>query len=163
MNRGPGPRRAVMACGLLYAQTDPAPPPAKGEGETANIHVEQMIDPSDGRMLPERRKDVQMYERKTRYQMPRTVDEAAALLISDLRLDHQDALSAMTNEAFDQLYESVAPFIIDEFNLWTGNEVLLDNCLMQAAEALDQYDPARVILSRVREILCAAEGIVIVT
>jgi len=103
-----------------------------------------------------------MYDKNTRYRLPRTVDEAAALLISDLKLDHQDALSTMSNEQFNRFYESVAPFLIDEFSLWSGNEPLLDNCLSQATDAQARYDPAWVILSRVRDILSAPEGLVII-
>lgn len=104
-----------------------------------------------------------MYEKKTRYQMPKTVDEAAGMLITDLQLNHQDTLSAMSEAQFDRLYESVAPFLIDEFSLWSGNADLLDSCLSQASDALARYDPAWVILNRVREILSAPEGVVIVT
>jgi hypothetical protein len=104
-----------------------------------------------------------MYEKHTRYDMPRTVDEAAELLISDLQLTDQYAISGMDREAFDRLYESVAPFLIDEFNIWSGNDALLDSCLAEAASAIAQYDPAWVILNRVREILDVPEGLIIIT
>ncbi|MEJ2477151.1 MAG: hypothetical protein P8Y40_06575 [Desulfobacterales bacterium] len=66
-----------------------------------------------------------MFVRKQRYRMPKTLDDAAEKVISDLPGGHQEILSRMTDKQFQRFYEKVAKFILDDFDLWLGNEELL--------------------------------------
>ena len=101
-----------------------------------------------------------MIERNTDRQTPRTVEEAAQLLLSDLLIQHLQTLSEMSSSEFEVLCDHVTPYLIDEFRLWQGNDALLNSCLSQ-----DSYepDPARVILNKVKEILCDFHGFLVIT
>lgn len=102
-----------------------------------------------------------MFDRKTRHPIPRTVEEAAELLLSDLLMQHLQALSKMTEPDFDRLCDQVAPYLIDEFRLWQGNNALLDSCYSQQDEG--EVDPARIILNRVKQILHDFNGFLVIT
>lgn len=91
---------------------------------------------------------------------PRTVEEAAQLLLSDLLIQHLQALSEMSTSEFEELCDRVTPYLIDEFRLWQGNDALLNSCLSQDA-GVD--DPARVILNKVKDILCDFHGFLVIT
>ena len=100
-----------------------------------------------------------MYRKKARYRMPTTVAEAAEILISDLLVQHLQALSEMTQVEFDLLCKKVTPYLIDEFGLWQGNNALLESCFKEC----DDEDPARVILERVKNILNDFNGFFVIT
>jgi len=104
-----------------------------------------------------------MPDKKRRYNIPRTLDEAADLLISDLPLDFQDLLSKMGEEDFNLLYESVGAFILEDFKIWLGNEALLLSCYRESGQQENASDPAKIILNRVREKLQETAGLVIIT
>jgi len=95
--------------------------------------------------------------------LPRTVDEAADILISDLLADHVTALYELDQKGFDWLCEMVSPILIDEFRLWTGNNALLNSCLQVGEWCSATLDPARVILQRVKERIGDTDGIIIIT
>jgi hypothetical protein len=101
-----------------------------------------------------------MIEKNTDRQTPRTVEEAAQLLLSDLLIQHLQVLSQMSNSEFEALCDHVTPYLIDEFRLWQGNDALLNSCLSQDAE---EADPARIILNKVKEILCDFHGFLVIT
>lgn len=101
-----------------------------------------------------------MIEKKTDQQTPRTVDEAAQLILSDLLVQQLQALSQMAQCDFELLCERVAPYLIDEFKLWQGNDALLDSCF---ARNPNESDPARIILNRVKEILSDFHGFLVIT
>lgn len=82
---------------------------------------------------------------------PRSVDEAAERLIADLLIQHLSALSRMSEEEFNTLCDHVTPFLLDEFEIWQGNNALLESCYEDTDAAVD--DPARIILNRVKDIL----------
>jgi hypothetical protein len=88
-----------------------------------------------------------MFNEKSHSRMPKTVDEAAEILISDLLIQHLQTLSQMDEEDFNVLCEKVTPYLLEEFKLWEGNNNLLESCLK-----VDQNgnDPARVILRAVK-------------
>jgi DNA topoisomerase IB len=95
--------------------------------------------------------------------LPKTIDQAADLLISDLLTDHIEAMASLSDEEFESLYQGVAPFLIDEFRLWSGNDSLLAAC-MEACQASGEVpDPVRIILKRVVERIGDTEGIIIIT
>jgi len=93
-------------------------------------------------------------------QVPRTVDEAAQMILSDLLIQHLQALSQMAEVDFEVLCERVTPFLIDEFKLWQGNDALLDSCFNRNS---NEPDPARIILNRVKEILRDFHGFLVIT
>lgn len=90
-----------------------------------------------------------MLSKKSRHRMPCTVEEAAELLLSDLLIQHLQALSEMSEAEFELLCEKVTPYLIDEFRLWQGNDALLESCL----KVSESDDPARVILDHVKKML----------
>ena len=100
-----------------------------------------------------------MYDRKARYRLPSTVEEAAELLISDLLIQHLQALSEMSDHEFELMCEKVTPYLIDEFQLWQGNNALLASCF----KTRDIDDPARIILDRVKKILKEFHGFLLIT
>lgn len=105
-----------------------------------------------------------MYENPKRYEMPKTVDEVVDLLASDLMTTHREALTQMGAEAFEELYATVAAYIIEEFGLWTGNEELLASCMEEPlSDEVQAVDPARVILEKVRNRIQEDVGAVIIT
>ena len=104
-----------------------------------------------------------MIERKKRYDLPRSADEAANLLVSDLMTQEMDILSHMNEDEFNQLYASVAEYILDDFKIWAGNDELLYSCLTQAETEAEKTEPAWVILRKVREQMADVSDVVIVT
>ena len=103
-----------------------------------------------------------MFDKKKSPPMPHTVEEAAELLLSDLLMQHLQSLSQMTESDFDRLCDQVAPYLIEEFKLWQGNEPLLDSCYSQQNDA-GEVDPARIILNRVKQILHDFNGFLVIT
>jgi hypothetical protein len=101
-----------------------------------------------------------MIDRDTDRQTPQTVEEAAQLLLSDLLTQHLQVLSQMSKNEFEALCDSVTPYLIDEFRLWQGNDALLNSCLSHDTE---ETDPARIILNKVKEILCDFHGFLVIT
>jgi hypothetical protein len=104
-----------------------------------------------------------MFVRKPHHRMPKTLDDAAEKVISDLPGELQEMLSGMTDDQFQRFYESVAKFILDDFDLWLGNQELLRSCYSIHNRDNPSSDPARIILDRVREKLQETAGIVIIT
>ncbi|MGD8242726.1 MAG: hypothetical protein PVF59_07875 [Desulfobacterales bacterium] len=104
-----------------------------------------------------------MYENTNQQSLPKTVDEAADLLISDLPTREMATLSALTENDFVHLYESVAQYVLEEFKVWTGNVELLDSCMGQVGEGQQIAEPAMVILRRVWQKLNDFPEILIVT
>lgn len=102
-----------------------------------------------------------MFDKKAFNRMPGTVEEAAELLISDLLIQHLQALSEMTDNEFNLLCEKVTPYLIDEFRLWQGNDALLESCFQNSGE--HDEDPARVILNHVKTILNDFSGYLVIT
>ncbi len=92
---------------------------------------------------------------------PKSVNEAAELLLSDLLMQHLQTLSNMTEEDFDLLCERVTPYLIEEFKLWEGNDDLLNSCF--AKTDTEETDPARIILNRVKQMLSDFHGFLVIT
>ncbi len=96
-------------------------------------------------------------------QMPKTVDEAADRLIADLSVMDQEILSKMDDDEFNRFYEAIAACILDDFNLWTGNDRLLISCYATGRGNNVNDEPARIILKKVKQKLQDTAGIVIIT
>lgn len=102
-----------------------------------------------------------MFEKNNNNRMPASVDEAAELLLSDLLLQHLQSLSKMDEKDFEMLCEKIAPYLIEEFKIWQGNDALLESCFNQ-----DEYqdeDPTRIILNRVKTLLNDFHGFLVIT
>lgn len=102
-----------------------------------------------------------MFTNNDQNRKPKTVNEAAELLISDLLIQHLNSLSKMTEQEFNRLCDHVTPYLIDEFQIWQGNDDLLDSCYQSDETALD--DPARIILNKVRDMLNNFSGFLVIT
>jgi len=104
-----------------------------------------------------------MYEKPNLPSLPRTVDEVADLLISDLPPKEMVTLSSMDENEFLRLYNTVAQYVLDEFKIWTGNDDLLQSCLSRVSDSDDDTDPAMIILRCVWQKLNDFPEILIVT
>jgi hypothetical protein len=102
-----------------------------------------------------------MINKNINVEAPKSLDEAAELLLSDLLMQHLHTLSNMTEEDFDMLCNRVTPYLIEEFKLWEGNQVLLDSCFSQTDT--EETDPARIILNRVKQMLSDFHGFLVIT
>ena len=104
-----------------------------------------------------------MYEKSKRFTLPETIDDAVDLLISDLLTDHVDTLASLTEQQFDRLYALVAPYILSEFKLWSGNDRLLSACIADLGATDTDCDPAGLILRKARKRLRETTGVLIIT
>jgi hypothetical protein len=102
-----------------------------------------------------------MIDKNIKVAAPKSLDEAAELLLSDLLMQHLQTLSNMTDEDFDLLCERVTPYLIEEFKLWEGNYGLLDSCFSEPDT--EETDPARIILNRVKQMLSDFHGFLVIT
>jgi hypothetical protein len=94
--------------------------------------------------------------------LPRTVEEVVDLLIADLPPVEQETLRGLNDEEFGEFYQSVAESIINEFNLWTGNDELLASCLSADPPGSVNHDPSLIILEQMRRRLRGTSGILII-
>lgn len=104
-----------------------------------------------------------MFNKNSKYKLPTSVDEAAEALIADLLTCHMDTLNALNEKEFDQLYAAICPYMVDEFRLWSGNDQLLSSCLKEAGNTDEKFDPARVVLRKIKSKLMDTYGIIIIT
>lgn len=102
-----------------------------------------------------------MFDKTNQHRIPRSVDEAAELLLSDLLLQHLQSLSQMSEAEFDLLCDKIAPYLVDEFRIWQGNDALLESCFTQDED--DDPDPTRIILNRLKNILNDFHGFLVIT
>ena len=102
-----------------------------------------------------------MFDKNTHYRIPKTVDEAAELLLSDLLLQHLQTLTQMTKDEYDQLCDQIAPYMLEEFRIWQGNDDLLNSCFNHGIDGPE--DPARIILNRVKKMLEDFHGFLVIT
>ena len=101
-----------------------------------------------------------MIDRYSRYTLPETVDEAAELLISDLTTQQMTAMAQMNDQEFNNLCNQLVPHLQHDFQLWTGNERLLYNCL-DRAESETSTDPMRIIMNCMRSKLQMLNDVII--
>ena len=104
-----------------------------------------------------------MYPWTERFSLPESVDEAVELLISDLRADHIEALSTLSERQFARLYRLVSPFILTEFKVWSGNNQLLNSCMDAIKDTDANCDPAGLILRKTKARLNETVGVLIIT
>lgn len=105
-----------------------------------------------------------MYERHRKPALPRTVDDVADLLLSDLMAPDIETLASMKETEFLTLYREVAEILLEEFHIWTGNDGLLQSCIEEIGDEGSHLDPALIILTRMRQKLReSVTGIYIIT
>ena len=90
-----------------------------------------------------------MIKRSKSYNLPKTVDEAANLLISDLSTQQMAMMSRLNDNDFDVLCDVLLPYIQDDFRIWSGNDRLLMSCFEGNQDT--STDPMRIIMERVRQ------------
>ncbi|MFZ7128347.1 MAG: hypothetical protein ACOWWM_19510 [Desulfobacterales bacterium] len=104
-----------------------------------------------------------MFERR-KMVLPKTVEEAADLLMSDLSTDDMETFAQIDEDVFELIYNAVANILLEEFHIWTGNDELLRSCIDERAADAADTDPAYVILDRLRRKLREDEaGVYIIT
>ena len=89
-----------------------------------------------------------MFTKPLSSDLPSTIDEAVSILLTDLRLLDRTRLGSMTDEELDLVNQVVGYQITRDFRLWSGNELLLHEC-MEALDAMPDKahcDPAMVII-----------------
>jgi len=101
-----------------------------------------------------------MIDRFQRFNLPRTVNEAIEVLISDLTTQQMATMGQMTDTEFDRLCDQLVPYLQDDFRLWSGNIELLTDCF-EAGAPQTETDPMRIIMLRMREQLKSELGVII--
>jgi len=89
--------------------------------------------------------------------IPKTVDEAVAVLLSALSFRDRTRIANMDEKRLDTLIPSLGAYIKNEFRLWQGNRSLLDDCRALSDSANEA--PSRVIIRALRRALQNAEGV----
>jgi hypothetical protein len=102
-----------------------------------------------------------MFNKKDQYRLPKSVDEAAELLLSDLLLQHLQTLVQMSEDDYDRLCDKLTPYLLEEFRIWQGNNDLLDSCYHHSGD--ETVDPTRIILNRIKKMLQDFNGFLVIT
>lgn len=102
-----------------------------------------------------------MFNKKVNYRLPKSVDEAAELLLSDLLLQHLQTLVQMSENDYDRLCDKLAPYLLEEFRIWQGNNDLLDSCYNCCDD--ETVDPTRIILDRIKKMIQDFDRFLIIT
>ena len=82
-------------------------------------------------------------------QLPFSIDEAVTIILNDLTLLDRTRLSAMKPEELHLLGREVGAQIERDFRLWSGNDILLADCLAAAQQYDEPPDPTSVIIRAV--------------
>ncbi len=102
-----------------------------------------------------------MFNKNVKNRLPRSVDEAAELLLSDLLLQHLQTLVHMSENDYDRLCDKLAPYLLEEFRIWQGNNDLLDSCCNHCEDKT--VDPTRIILDRIKKMIQDFDRFLIIT
>jgi hypothetical protein len=101
-----------------------------------------------------------MIHRPSTYDLPKTIDEAANLLISDLSTQQMTMMERISDRDFDVLCDILLPYIQDDFRIWSGNDALLMSCF--EGNHSTSTDPMRIIMERVRKMLQKKSDMILV-
>ena len=82
-------------------------------------------------------------------ELPLTIDEAVTTILNDLPLLARTRLSAMQLDELYLIDQEVGPQIAKDFRLWSGNDILLSDCLAAAQQYDAPTDPTMVIIHAV--------------
>jgi hypothetical protein len=90
--------------------------------------------------------------KRTQKRVPRTVEDAADVLISRLSLRDKATIAYMNREDLYSIHLSLGEFIKSNFGLWEGNEELIASCrTISKEDNLKEDDAASVIIGEVWE------------
>jgi hypothetical protein len=90
-----------------------------------------------------------MIPRSIGIELPLTLDEAVTVIINDLTLLDRTRFSSMSSEELHLIDRQVGSQIAKDFRLWSGNDILLSDCLAAAQQHDDRLDPTLVIIHAV--------------
>lgn len=79
-------------------------------------------------------------------ELPLTIDEAVTTILNDLPLLDRTRLLAMKSEELCFIVRKVGSQIAKDFRLWSGNDILLSDCLAAAQQHGESLDPTLVII-----------------
>jgi hypothetical protein len=82
-------------------------------------------------------------------ELPLTIDEAVTTILNDLPLVDRTRLSAMETEELYLIDREVGSQIAEDFRLWSGNDILLSDCLAAAQQYDEPTEPTLVIIHAV--------------
>jgi hypothetical protein len=82
-------------------------------------------------------------------ELPLSIDEAVTAILNDLPLLDRTRLSAMKSEELYLVDREVGSQIAKDFRLWSGNNILLSDCLAAAQQYGGPPDPTLVIIRAV--------------
>lgn len=102
-----------------------------------------------------------MKDKTKGHKMPRNVDEAARMLLSDFLVQHLQDLASQSEYEFEKFYSALTPYVNDTFKIRQGNDMLVTACEKHYKNPND--DPARIILEHVRIMLENFSGLFILT
>jgi hypothetical protein len=102
-----------------------------------------------------------MFKKTVQYRLPKSVQEAAEILLSDLLFQHLQTLLQMSEDDYNHLCDQLAPYLLEEFRIWQGNNDLLNSCYNCCED--DIVDPTRIILNRIKKILQDLNGFIVIT
>lgn len=90
-----------------------------------------------------------MIPKSIHIELPLTIDEAVTTILNDLPLLDRTRLSAMQSEELRLIDSEIGAQIAADFRLFSGNDILLGECLAAAQEYDQAPDPTLVILNAV--------------
>jgi len=79
-------------------------------------------------------------------EVPKTVDQAVGILISNMPLRDKVVIANMKTEDLAALHLSLGNYIRNRFELWTGNKALLDSCRPYSEQSEIHADNASSII-----------------
>ena len=82
-------------------------------------------------------------------ELPLSIDEAVATILNDLPLLDRTRLSAMRSDELYLIEHEVGAQIAKDFRLWSGNDILLADCLAAAQQFDEPTEPTLVIIHAV--------------
>ena len=87
-----------------------------------------------------------MIPKSTGIELPLTIDEAVTTILHDLPLLDRTRLSAMRAEELYLIDREVGSQIGKDFRLWSGNDILLSECLAASQQYDEPTEPTLVII-----------------
>ena len=90
-----------------------------------------------------------MIPKSTGIELPLSIDDAVTAILNDLPLLDRTKLSAMRVEELYLIDREVGSQIAKDFRLWSGNDILLSECLAASQQYEEPTDPTLVIIHAV--------------
>ena len=87
-----------------------------------------------------------MIQKRLSIDLPLTIDEAVTTLLNDLPLLDRTRMAAMNWEELCLIGREVGTQIEKDFRLYSGNDILLADCLVAAQKLNEPPDPTLVII-----------------